>query len=160
MASIGYTRIHRLDLGCQLLHLRALSMPGTVASLRGGLLTFDYTAQPTALSRKYELCLSYRRGDAPQVHVLSPSISELAAGHGRVPHLYEHKHPVKLCLYLPRTREWGPEMSLAQTMVPWSIDWLFYFEVWLATGKWSGGGEHPRESKRPNKQKNREKKKR
>lgn len=143
MTSIGYTRIHKLDLGTQLLHLRAMNLPGALGQLRAGSLTFEYTAQPTSISREYSLRLTYRRGDRPEVRVLAPNIPELAAGHGRVPHLYEHSHPVRLCLYLPRAREWGPEMSLAQTVVPWSIDWLFYFEIWLATGEWNGGGEHP-----------------
>lgn len=143
MTSIGYTRIRKLDLGTQLLHLRAMKLPGAVGQLRAGLLTFKYTAQPTSISREYSLWLTYRRGDQPDVRVLAPNIPELVADHGRIPHLYEHSHPVRLCLYLPRTREWGPEMSLAQTIVPWSIDWLFYFEVWLATGEWTGGGEHP-----------------
>lgn len=143
MTSIGYTRIHKLDLGTQLLHLRAMQLPGAVGQLREGLLTFEYTTQPTSISRGYSLRLTYRRSERPDVRVLAPSIPELAAGHGRVPHLYEHSHPVKLCLYLPRTREWGAGMSLAKTVVPWSIDWLFYFEIWLATGDWNGGGEHP-----------------
>lgn len=143
MTSIGYARIHKLDLGTQLLHLRAMQLPGAVGQLREGLLTFEYTAQPTPISREYSLRLTYRRSERPGVQVLAPSIPELAAGHGRVPHLYEHSHPVKLCLYLPRTHEWGAEMSLAKTVVPWSIDWLFYFEIWLATGDWNGGGEHP-----------------
>ena len=159
MSSIGYARIHRLDLGCQLLHLHALNFPDSVARLRDGLLTFDYVAQPTPLSRTYNLRLSYNRGESPQVYVLSPNIAEIAAGRELVPHLYGHKHPVKLCLYLPRAREWGPEMSLARTVVPWSVDWLFHFEAWLATDEWSGGGEHPREKKQSRKQQNPKKKK-
>lgn len=143
VTSISYTRIHRLDLGAQLLHLRAMKLPGAVGQLRNGLLTFEYVAQPTPISREYSLRLTYRRGNPPEVRVLLPSIPELADGHGPVPHLYERSHPVRLCLYLPRTREWGPEMSLAQTVIPWSVDWLFYFEIWLATGEWNGGGEHP-----------------
>jgi hypothetical protein len=144
VTSIGYTRIHRLDLGGQLLHLRALGIEGSVGQLRNGLLSFQYSAQPTPLSRTYDLHLTYRRGEKPETRVLSPNITALAEGHDTVPHLYEHDHPVKLCLYLPRTGEWGPEMSLARTIVPWAVDWLFHFEAWLAIGEWFGGGEHPR----------------
>jgi hypothetical protein len=29
--------------------------------------------------------------------------------------------------------------------VPWAYLWLFYFEHWLATDEWQGGGKHPGE---------------
>lgn len=155
VTSISYTRIRRLDLGTQLLHLRALKLPVAVGQLRNGVLTFEYVVKPTPVSREYALRLTYRRGNPPHVQVLSPSIPELADGHGPVPHLYDRSHPVRLCLYLPRTHEWGPERSLAQTIVPWSADWLFYFEIWLATGEWNGGGEHPAPQAETNLKRNR-----
>lgn len=34
-------------------------------------------------------------------------------------------------------------MLLADTYVPWTMEWLVDFELWLATGEWLGGGEHP-----------------
>jgi hypothetical protein len=27
--------------------------------------------------------------------------------------------------------------------VPWTALWLFYFEEWLVSNEWKGGGEHP-----------------
>ena len=33
-------------------------------------------------------------------------------------------------------------MPLANTIVPWVADWLYYYEVWLFTGEWEGGGIH------------------
>lgn len=34
-------------------------------------------------------------------------------------------------------------MHLSQTIVPWSADWLACYELWLMTGRWTGGGRHP-----------------
>jgi hypothetical protein len=34
-------------------------------------------------------------------------------------------------------------MFIDKTIVPWCYLWLFYFEDWLATGEWKGGGIHP-----------------
>jgi hypothetical protein len=34
-----------------------------------------------------------------------------------------------------------------QTIVPWAALWLFYFEEWLSSDQWKGGGEHPGEPK-------------
>lgn len=36
-------------------------------------------------------------------------------------------------------------MRIDQTVVPWTALWLFYFEDWLASGEWKGGGQHPPE---------------
>jgi hypothetical protein len=34
-------------------------------------------------------------------------------------------------------------MWIAHTIIPWSVLWFYFFEGWLATGEWEGGGEHP-----------------
>ncbi|MEZ5659385.1 MAG: hypothetical protein R3E83_12920 [Burkholderiaceae bacterium] len=33
--------------------------------------------------------------------------------------------------------------SIADTIVPWTYEWLFYFEEWLVSDEWKGGGRHP-----------------
>jgi hypothetical protein len=143
VADTGYNRVHQLDMGKQLLHLRTLGLTDAASQTRHDQLIFEYSAAPTPISRLYRLRLEYRRGARPQVWVLSPDVTDLAKDKGSIPHLYDRNHPVKLCLYLPRTREWRSDRSLAHTIVPWSVEWLLHFEAWLATGVWSGGGEHP-----------------
>jgi hypothetical protein len=39
--------------------------------------------------------------------------------------------------------EWTVGMSIANTIVPWTSEWLAHYEIWLATGDWQGGGEWP-----------------
>ena len=35
-------------------------------------------------------------------------------------------------------------MPIADTIIPWTSEWLFFYELWLATGgEWLGEGEHP-----------------
>ncbi|WP_258193290.1 hypothetical protein [Paraburkholderia sp. BL25I1N1] len=34
-------------------------------------------------------------------------------------------------------------MKLADTHLAWTVEWLGYFEEWLVTGEWAGGGYHP-----------------
>ena len=29
---------------------------------------------------------------------------------------------------------------ISDTIIPWVADWLLYYELWLATGEWLGGG--------------------
>jgi hypothetical protein len=50
-------------------------------------------------------------------------------------------YPV-LCLFDPSACEWTPCDLLAETTVPWTIDWLACYEGWRATGEWTGGGRH------------------
>ena len=34
-------------------------------------------------------------------------------------------------------------MLIAETIVPWASEWLFYYEIWKGTGEWYGGGDWP-----------------
>ena len=85
--------------------------------------------------------LDYQLGDSPRAYVDDPDLIALAGGR-RLPHVYQQQPPC-LCLYLPDTEEWAPNMRIVDTIVPWSILWLFYFEDWLETNEWKGGGVHP-----------------
>lgn len=92
---------------------------------------------------------NYNRSDIPpipQVTVISPLLRGRSENPSDpIPHHYPNPEfpelPI-LCLYDPDTREWHPGLSVAHTIVPWSIDWLACYEGWLATGEWTGGGRH------------------
>jgi hypothetical protein len=73
--------------------------------------------------------------------VVSPNLNELADGR-HLPHVYSTK-PVRLCLFDPQTAEWSPSAAIADTIVPWIYEWLFFFEEWLVSDEWKGGGRHP-----------------
>lgn len=83
----------------------------------------------------------YRQDATPHVLVVMPDLIDLAGGR-KLPHVYEQR-PTRLCLYLPRAREWNGSMSMSETIMPWTILWLFYFEEWLVSDDWKGGGVHP-----------------
>lgn len=125
----------------QFVNLRVSPISRGSGQLRAGLLTWRYTATPSPLSRDYYIRIEFRQGRRPQVFVEAPDLHALAGGR-RVPHLYQQRPP-RLCLYLPQTNEWQSWMRLDQTIVPWSALWLFYFEEWLASDDWKGGGMHP-----------------
>ena len=66
-----------------------------------------------------------------------------------VPHCYKRHYKnkeneyVKICLYYPKYKEWTKDMYISDTIIPWAIEWLYYYEYWRLTGKWLGGGiEH------------------
>jgi hypothetical protein len=111
--------------------------------LRAGRLVWCYSATPLPLSRDYDIRIEFQQGNKPEIFVDGPNLHLLAGGR-RIPHLYRQRPP-RLCLYLPGTCEWQPWMRLDQTVVPWVVLWLFYFEEWLASDDWKGGGMHPEE---------------
>lgn len=94
---------------------------------------------PTASSEKYQVRITYRLGLPPQVYIVSPELQNAPDG-TPTPHTYPGK---RLCLYFPEAKEWDSSMAIGRTMVPWAALWLYFYEVWLATGKWEGGGKHP-----------------
>jgi hypothetical protein len=133
---------HRPLTAAQQFHLlRNSQLVSGAGVLLPGELRWSYEARPTSFSRSYELELRYRQGGRPRTFVRNPDLTALAQGQ-RLPHVYS-EDPVELCLYLPRAREWAPWMPLDSSVVPWSALWLYYFEDWLATGDWQGGGMHP-----------------
>lgn len=54
--------------------------------------------------------------------------------------MYQQK---TLCLFNPTKGDWNSRMRIDSTILPWATLWLYFYEVWHATGAWLGGGDHP-----------------
>ncbi|WP_243297749.1 hypothetical protein [Bacillus litorisediminis] len=94
--------------------------------------------KPTEMSANYTVQVTYSLDmNQPEVIILSPKLQK--RGDEKIPHIYPGE---KLCLFRPRKKEWTKEMFVADTIVPWTSLWLYYYEMWHATGEWLGGGEH------------------
>jgi hypothetical protein len=124
----------------QFVNLRSNPLSAGSGELRAGLLTWRFDASPSPVSRIYRVRIEMKRDGPPRTIVEAPDLEALAGGND-LPHVY--RNPTRLCLFLPGTGEWQPWMRVDQTIVPWSLLWLWYFEEWLATGEWKGGGIHP-----------------
>jgi hypothetical protein len=92
--------------------------------------------QPTAASRLYAVRIAYRTGQMPQVFVLDPPLQS-RDGSAAIPHMYDRAKG-QICLHLPE--EWDPSMRITETIIPWTSEWLFHYELWRAGGEWLGGG--------------------
>lgn len=88
--------------------------------------------RPTSASRKYLVTIIYEAGRRPAAYV-----DGLRTRDDRepIPHTYAPDRP---CLFYPAGREWRSDMMIATTIIPWLALWLYYYEVWLATGNWAG----------------------
>lgn len=97
--------------------------------------------RPTSRSEAYniEIQLGIMKGDTIQVRILNPKLVANVKGE-KIPHMYSQK---TLCLYMPKYAEFKRTDYISDTIIPWTILWLYYYELWHATGKWLGGGEHP-----------------
>lgn len=133
------------------LHLRAQKLlleqcfPEAKTTLRKNTLVWEGRLQPTAVSHRYRIRISYGLGRAPEIILVEPNAQNIADGvirGRRPPHIYSVE-PFSLCVYHPKKREWKSSQPLATTIVPWTSMWLSYFEDWVYTDVWSGGGEHP-----------------
>jgi len=100
---------------------------------------------PSAMSSSYTLKVEYVETNGiwtPHTYVERPRCLRLAKGHKHLPHVYSEVKQ-ELCLYDNRYAEWDATMPLVSTIIPWASEWLFYYEIWLITGIWHGGGNHP-----------------
>jgi len=107
-------------------------------------LTWSFQLQPTPLSRQYSLVLEYLRDQTPSIFIVEPDLNILANGRD-IPHMYDQQRG-KLCLYLPGA--WDSRLLIAKTIIPWASLWLYFYEEWLFTNEWKGGGKHPNVTKR------------
>jgi len=119
----------------QLYHMQQ-SCPAFAVSRAGATMTWTGDLMPAAMCDTYTLRISYNYPSRPKVFVLAP---QLRARPGeRIPHMFDQK---TLCLHLHE--EWNPQKIIAHTVVHWAARWLYFYETWLITGHWEGGGHEP-----------------
>ncbi len=106
--------------------------------VRHGQLLGQGSMQPAPGCERYVFLLSYRDGENPTVKIINPPL-RCRSDQSEIPHTYDPDEP---CLFRPSI-DWSNEQSLGSTIIPWLAAWLFYYEMWHATGEWLGGGEHP-----------------
>lgn len=132
----------RPNISLQWLRLKASSISSGQGYVKNGELLWNLSIRPFPLAREYQLQIRYSsKLHFPQVYVTRPNLAELANGR-YIPHVYSTQ-PVRLCLHSVRNNEWTSDKWISETIVPWCYLWLGYFEHWLATDNWLGGGEHP-----------------
>ncbi len=77
--------------------------------------------KPTKESCTYTIKLEYS-GSYTKVYVVKPKILDNA------PHRYDDG---SLCLYYPKDMSYDKTSIIADTILPWTAEWLYYYEVWL-----------------------------
>lgn len=99
--------------------------------------------QPTPLSRLYSIKVICRDlYSRPKVILHGNNI--MGIERQDFPHHFainKEKMEVELCLHMPY--EFNHTQLISDTIILWAQEWLFFYEIWLATGEWRGGGHTP-----------------
>lgn len=122
----------------------ALDFPDSEVYIKEGVLTWHAKVKPTVFSEEYSLKMEYKMGKYPSVWLLNAKIDEEQGK--SIPHHYhinEKEKTIELCLFKPKLKEWMKHYPISRTIIPWAIEWLYYYEIWCVTGEWQGGGAHP-----------------
>ena len=104
--------------------------------LRASRLRWTGELQPSEISRQYLVDVRYAPPNLPRIVVRRPKL--VANADGLLPHIYPDGG---LCLFEPG--QWAHGDPIAETILPWTCEWLLHYEFWRATGEWCGsGGDH------------------
>jgi hypothetical protein len=98
--------------------------------------------KPSPLSRTYAVRVEYVLAEAPKTFVETPKLTRRAdAPDDEIPHTYDAQiiGKERPCTFFPPA-DWNSTLKLSRTVLPWLASWLVDYELWHATGVWSGGG--------------------
>jgi len=130
---------NRLSLAVQHAALRSMFPQSEIKGFMGQSISWNYILKPTPLSASYRVLLKYSINKGLKFYVTDPKPLTLAPGEITLPHVYSTPEQ-RLCLYYPDGTEWNPMMLYTTTIIPWAVEWLAHYEIWVSTGKWHGGG--------------------
>lgn len=119
------------------------TFPEAKIKLKNHKLITNIVLKPTEISKSYSIEIIYFNSGTCETWLKNVPNSIIKSN---IPHIYEtdyNNRKIKLCLYNPKKFEWANGEWISQTIIPWCIEWLFFFELWIATGTWCGGGDHP-----------------
>lgn len=129
--------------------LRVIALPEQLAYMRlvwpclncrvaRKLLICSGKLMPLDISDEYTVRVTYRIGDIPVVWVDGLPSTEKEKTGNKIPHRFQNG---SICLFCGN--DWSADKTIAHTIIPWLLEWLVFYEGWLTTGDWQGGGTHP-----------------
>lgn len=93
--------------------------------------------KPTPISCLYKIKIICEKGLKPKVVLYGDHIEGIEKDDfPHCYHKYENRQMVELCLNIPT--EFDYSLRIVDTIIPWSQEWLYHYEIWLATGEWHG----------------------
>lgn len=135
---LGHPR--RIPQAVQLVNLRRM-FPESTGTVKKGTLRWSYDfLQASPVSGVYKIEIEGRQTGKPAVWLSRGAIDEQNAKDA--PHKYRvDAGGARIQICLDKT-DWKPDQLYSRTYIPWTMEWIVHFEIWLMTGEWTGGGIH------------------
>ena len=147
--SIGTMKRNRpRSLGAQIDRMRGRWPDFRHRQIAGGLSVWRGTVRP--YQRLYEIGVLWDPTSdlKPWVCLINPELMPRSDGaYEKIPHLlFDKKNPKwsGLCLFDPDGNEWSNRDLIADTTVPWAVEWLQHYEFWRFDGNWRGKSIGPK----------------
>lgn len=141
MISMEWIKPKKLSVFEQFVSMKRL-FPGDELKLGHNNFTWVGYLKSSPLGNSYKVKIVLEKDKNPDVFIVDPVKLALAEGKTKLEHVYDHQKQ-KLCLYYFDDRGWNSTKLISNTIIPWTIEWLYHYEIWLVTGDWLGGGKHP-----------------
>jgi hypothetical protein len=113
----------------QILHINKY-FPFLKCSLKNSHLRCVGKIRPNDGCDEYKIRIEYPKRSIPKVYIDSPKIIPSSAIH-----TYDDG---RLCLYYPKDNPWSGTNHLHETIIPWTAEWLVYYELFKIHGIWYG----------------------
>lgn len=105
--------------------------PGTSSAQNGNELMVKYELKDPDWKATYTIGIFLKAFKEPKVWVFQPEIKPTLSIH-----MYQDK---SLCLYHRTDFRVFEKISLARQIIPWTIEWVHFYELWLVNGGiWKG----------------------
>jgi hypothetical protein len=143
---MGMKKINKITLNEQIRLLKQYYPNGEITLDKNKGFEWVCSLKASPLGDIYKVKVTFEKEGKPKVYVVEPVKLLLAGNQLKLKHVYDHEKQ-QLCLYYPKNNEWHEGKMIASTIVPWTIEWLYHYELWLITEEWLGGGIHPTTSK-------------
>lgn len=111
------------------------AFPSFTCEVSRNVLTCRAELIPSEGCAAYSVLINYSFRSLPHVRVSKPSIpKELWSS----VHIFPHSG--ELCLFdcRPEGQPWQWTHNIHETIIPWTAEWLVYYELFLVVGKWLG----------------------
>lgn len=101
-----------------------------------------FTVRPTPKSQEYKIRVKFRLREYPTVEILNPNNLLREKEGSDFIHMFRDSKRGHQMLCLFAKGDWTSQKYISETIVPWAAEWCYFYEVWLDTGEWHGGGYH------------------
>lgn len=107
--------------------------PFVATKTEGNVLYWQYKITNSIWKNKYSFCGIYFNNEF-RVKIISPTIAPSSKIH--------LNSDSTLCLYHAKDLSWGQQISVAFDVMPWTLEWILLYELYLINGNNWKSKEH------------------